>query len=104
MAKTLTTLLAALWLTATLAACASASLYCTSPVASTVWTAGRSQTISWTDDKAPPRLAAYGALDIELLSGADDENPVATLARGVDASARSCSAWVSPAWGPNGSD
>ena len=48
-----------------------AGIYGTSPVASTVWTAGRSESVKWTDDKSHPKLSQLGPLDIRLYSGAD---------------------------------
>ena len=49
----------------------SAGLYGTSPEATTVWTAGRSQKVTWTDDKSSPRLSKLASIDIELYSGDD---------------------------------
>lgn len=49
----------------------SAGLYGTSPEATTVWTAGRSQKVTWTDDKSSPRLSKLTSIDIELYSGDD---------------------------------
>ena len=51
----------------------SAGLYGTTPVASTVWSAGRSQTVTWTDDKSVPHLEQLGPIDIELFSGESDD-------------------------------
>jgi hypothetical protein len=48
-----------------------AGIYGTSPVANTVWTAGRSESIIWTDDKSNPKLSKLGPMDIELYSGVD---------------------------------
>lgn len=73
MSKLLTTFLATACIIISLATTVSAGLYGTSPVATTVWDAGRSQTVTWTDDRSAPHLAQLGPVDIELLSGADDE-------------------------------
>lgn len=48
-----------------------AGLYGTSPVANTVWTAGRSESVTWIDDKFHPHLDQLGPLNIALYSGTD---------------------------------
>lgn len=48
-----------------------AGIYGTSPVANTVWTAGRMYSVTWTDDKNQPKLDKLGPLSIELYSGTD---------------------------------
>ena len=48
-----------------------AGLYGTEPVANTVWTAGRSESVSWVDDRSRPHLDKLGLLDIALYSGND---------------------------------
>lgn len=48
-----------------------AGIYGTSPVANTVWTAGRMYSVTWTDDKTQPKLDKLGPLSIELYSGTD---------------------------------
>lgn len=58
-----------------LAVSVSAGLYGTAPVASTVWSAGRSQTVTWIDDKSAPHLGQLGPMDIELLNGDDVSVP-----------------------------
>ncbi|KAI0087241.1 hypothetical protein BDY19DRAFT_956916 [Irpex rosettiformis] len=78
------------------------NIYGTSPIANTVWTAGRSETVEWIDDKTSPRLSRLGPVDVELYSS--DDNLVATLAQGIDAEDKSFSAWISPSWGYDGSD
>lgn len=52
-----------------LARVVSAGIYGTAPVASTVWSAGRSERVSWTDDRTAPRLNDMGDVSIELLTG-----------------------------------
>lgn len=44
----------------------SASLYPTNPISRTVWSAGRSENISWIDDGKYPYLNDMGVLNIEL--------------------------------------
>ncbi|KAI0700337.1 hypothetical protein BC835DRAFT_1328467 [Cytidiella melzeri] len=86
-------------------ACAStalAGIYGTSPVANSVWTAGRSESVTWTDDKSQPKLSKLGKIDVQLYSGTD--TLVATLAEDVDADSKSVSTWISPSWGHDGSD
>ncbi|KAI0079796.1 hypothetical protein K474DRAFT_1638964 [Panus rudis PR-1116 ss-1] len=78
------------------------ALYATSPISSTVWSASRSQVITWTDDAEHPTLAELGKLDIELFVGKDKH--VATLGRGVHPEEKHFKTKVDPAWGHNGSD
>ena len=47
------------------------NIYGTSPVADTVWTAGRSETVKWMDDKTHPKLSKLGPVDVELYTGDD---------------------------------
>ena len=63
--------LATVYLLAAFTVSVSAGLYGTYPVANTVWSAGRSQTITWMDDKSSPHLKDLGLLDIHLMSGGD---------------------------------
>ena len=51
---------------ALLFASASARLYGTSPVASTVWSGGQAEHVTWVDDNREPRLSKLGKMDIEL--------------------------------------
>jgi len=48
---------------------AAATIYVTSPVASTVCTAGQSCLVSWNDDGATPALGTIGACSIDLCTG-----------------------------------
>ncbi|PSR71475.1 hypothetical protein PHLCEN_2v12640 [Hermanssonia centrifuga] len=49
----------------------SAGIYGTSPIASTVWSAGSSEFVTWMDDKSVPRLADMGNINVELFGGDD---------------------------------
>ena len=51
------------------AAPALATVYVTSPVASTSWAAGQSQTISWQDDGASPSLSEFGTAKVGIYVG-----------------------------------
>lgn len=54
--------------------CASAVLagfYGTSPEANTVWTAGRTEVVTWMDNKSEPKLSKLGPVDVKLYSGTD---------------------------------
>lgn len=97
----------------------SAGLYATAPIASTVWSAGSSQTVTWTDDKSTPHLGQLGLINIELLSDDDVsylrvflfllaltyvQTPVAMLAQNVDPTSKSQNVSISSAWGHNGSN
>lgn len=42
------------------------SLYPTYPIKDTVWTAGRTECVTWIDDGPAPKLQELGRLDIEL--------------------------------------
>lgn len=57
----------------------SAGLFGTSPVATTVWSAGRSHPVTWTDDKSSPHLKQLGSMDIMLYSGDDVSQLASTL-------------------------
>ena len=57
------------WFLSCLLGLASAGIFGTSPVASTVWSAGRSERVTWVDDKRAPSLENMGKLDIDLLTG-----------------------------------
>jgi len=81
---------------------ATAGLYPTRPIASTVFSAGRMSTITWINDDTQPSLSQMGTVRIDLFSG--DDNYVATLAQNVEPTRRSKSVWISPTLGPNGSD
>ncbi|KAH9925794.1 uncharacterized protein B0H18DRAFT_1008394, partial [Fomitopsis serialis] len=81
---------------------ATAGLYPTRPIASTVLSAGRMSTITWINDDTQPSLSQMGPVRIDLFSG--DDNYVATLAQNVEPTRRSKSVWISPTLGPNGSD
>jgi len=50
-------------------AAASASVYITSPVAGTVFTAGQNSTISWKDDGNSPSLQQFGPSKVSVYVG-----------------------------------
>jgi len=52
-----------------LASSVSATVFTTSPVASTSWTAGTQQTISWQDDGSAPSLKDFGVSKISIYAG-----------------------------------
>ncbi|PCH37198.1 hypothetical protein WOLCODRAFT_167375 [Wolfiporia cocos MD-104 SS10] len=83
-------------------ASAAAGLYGTRPVASTVLSAGRFSTVTWINDNSRPSLSEMGPVRIDLYVGGD--TLVATLAENVEPTRRHHSVWISPTWGPNGSD
>src|SRR6202035_1886253 len=47
----------------------SAALYPTRPVASTVFTTGQSEDVTWRDDRMKPHLWDLGPMDIDLFTG-----------------------------------
>ncbi|KAI0080399.1 hypothetical protein K474DRAFT_1672632 [Panus rudis PR-1116 ss-1] len=72
---------------AALAHTASATVFITSPVASTNWAAGQQQTLSWQDDGASPSLKDFGPAKVSLAVGnAIQQTPVQVIAEGVDVS------------------
>ncbi|CAL1710977.1 unnamed protein product [Somion occarium] len=79
-----------------------ATLYGTAPIASTVWSADHTETITWVDDGRHPPMSKMGKMDIELYVG--QNNHVVTLASHVDPGSESHKLKVSPKWGHNGSD
>lgn len=50
----------------TLIASVSGSLYPTFPIASTTWSGGRTECVTWIDDGSPPHLQDLGRMDLEL--------------------------------------
>ncbi|KAI0363980.1 hypothetical protein BV20DRAFT_957199 [Pilatotrama ljubarskyi] len=50
-----------------------ANLFITSPVGSTTWAAGQSQTISWKDDGASPSLAQLGPCKVSVYVGSQTQ-------------------------------
>ena len=46
-----------------------ATIYVTSPVASTSWTAGTQQTITWEDDGTSPSLSDFGTASVGVYVG-----------------------------------
>jgi len=79
-----------------------AALYGTRPIANTVLSAGRMSSITWINDNQRPSLREMGPMKVDLYVGGDTY--VATLAENVDPTSRSQKVWISPTWGPNGSD
>ncbi|KAI0795003.1 hypothetical protein C8Q75DRAFT_748511 [Abortiporus biennis] len=79
----------------------SGALYPTRPVASTVWSAGHSQSVTWLNDKHKPSIRDMGYLDIKLYA---EDTYVATLAKSVDPRDRYTEVFISPDWSHNGSD
>jgi len=85
-----------------LAAGALGNIYPTRPVANTVFSAGRTNSVTWINDGARPPLQQLGPMSIELYVGGDRH--VATLASNVEPTKRSQKIWISPTLGHNGSD
>ncbi|KZT02851.1 uncharacterized protein LAESUDRAFT_762503 [Laetiporus sulphureus 93-53] len=78
-----------------------AGLYGTRPIANTVLSAGRLSTVTWINDNTKPSLTEMGPVRIDLYY---QDNYVATVADNVDPLSRHQKVWISPTWGPNGSD
>ncbi|CCM01780.1 uncharacterized protein FIBRA_03847 [Fibroporia radiculosa] len=78
------------------------SVYPTRPIAKTVMGAGRLSSVTWINDKTWPSLSEMGPMKIDLYL--EDDTFVATLAKNVDPTRRSQKIWISPTWGPNGSE
>ena len=57
-----------------LACYVSAGIFGTSPIASTVWSAGRTEMITWIDDSSKPRLKNMNNVDIQLFAPDDYVN------------------------------
>ncbi|KAI0765010.1 hypothetical protein C8Q74DRAFT_1370886 [Fomes fomentarius] len=78
-----------------------ASIYGVYPIANTVLSAGRLNTVRWIDDGTRPSIRNMGKVTIDLYVG---ESYIATLADLVDPRDLSTDVWISPSWRHNGSD
>jgi hypothetical protein len=73
-----------------LAASALANVFITSPVASTIFTAGQQATISWQDDGTSPNLTSFGASLVGIYTGnANQQTLLQTVNTSVDVSTTS---------------
>ncbi|RDX54434.1 hypothetical protein OH76DRAFT_1397729 [Lentinus brumalis] len=79
----------------------SANIYPTTPYSSTVFNAGRMNTVEWMDDGMNPSVQDMGPLKIDLYSS---ETYITTLDELVDPTRLSQAVWISPSWMHNGSD
>ncbi|GBE84629.1 predicted protein [Sparassis crispa] len=93
-----TRILSALLLVASVAA----NIYPTRPIANTIFSAGRSSSVTWINDRSHPSVQDMGPISIELYVAGDTH--VATLSKNVQPTSRSNKVWISPTWGHNGSD
>ncbi|TBU38982.1 hypothetical protein BD309DRAFT_970729 [Dichomitus squalens] len=67
-----------------------ATIYVTSPTASSQWTAGQQQTISWQDDGQSPSLANFGPSKVSVYVGNQiQQTPVQVITQSVDVSTTS---------------
>jgi len=89
-----------------LSASAFATVFTTSPVASTTWQAGVSQTVAWQEstDGAKPTLEEFGPARISIYVGnAQQQTPLQTIGSSVDVSKNGSISFVpDPRIGPNG--
>ncbi|KAI0718604.1 hypothetical protein C8T65DRAFT_570394 [Cerioporus squamosus] len=64
-----------------------ATIFTTSPVGSTSWTAGQQQTISWQDDGTAPALADFGLAKVSVYVGnVNQQTMVQSISDSVDVS------------------
>ncbi|TFK53051.1 hypothetical protein OE88DRAFT_1656856 [Heliocybe sulcata] len=91
---------------AALASSASATVFTTSPVASTSWAAGQQATVSWQDDGSKPSLQDFGASKVSIYVGnAQQQTMLQSIATNVDVSTTSSIVFTPDASiGPNGGD
>ncbi|THH31850.1 hypothetical protein EUX98_g2355 [Antrodiella citrinella] len=92
-----------------LAICAqsvSAALFMTSPVASSSWAGGQSQTISWEDDGNVPTLASFGPALVTIAVGSQQQQTeLQTVVANVNTATTSSVVFTPLAnIGPNGAD
>ncbi|EPQ51813.1 hypothetical protein GLOTRDRAFT_48439 [Gloeophyllum trabeum ATCC 11539] len=91
---------------AALAPSALATVYTTSPVGGTTWTAGQQATISWQDDGSQPSLASFGASKVSIYVGnAIQQTMLQPITGNVDVSTTSSIVFTPDgSIGPDGSD
>ncbi|THH18887.1 hypothetical protein EW146_g2179 [Bondarzewia mesenterica] len=83
-----------------------ATVFTTSPVATTSWAAGQSVTVSWQDDNTSPTIASFGAATIGVYAGSVQQQTLLQLiSSSVDVSTTS-SVQFTPdgSIGPNSGD
>ncbi|RPD61560.1 hypothetical protein L226DRAFT_534238 [Lentinus tigrinus ALCF2SS1-7] len=67
-----------------------ATIYTTSPVGTTAWTAGQQQTISWQDDGSSPSLADFGNAKVSVYVGnAQQQTMVQSISDSVNVASTS---------------
>ncbi|ETW77355.1 hypothetical protein HETIRDRAFT_147901 [Heterobasidion irregulare TC 32-1] len=83
-----------------------ATVFTTSPVASTSWAAGQPVTVSWQDDGSAPTLASFGAASVGIYAGSVQQQTLLQLiVASVDVSTTSSVQFTPDATiGPNGSE
>ncbi|OCH92787.1 hypothetical protein OBBRIDRAFT_886026 [Obba rivulosa] len=89
---------------AVLAQSACATIFITSPVASTSWTAGQQQNINWMDDGTVPSLATFGPASVGVYIGTVNQQiMVQEIVSSVDVSTTSSIAFTpDPTMGSDG--
>jgi len=80
-----------------------ATVFVTSPTASTSWPAGQQATVTWQDDGNTPTLKSFGPSSIGLYAGSQQQQTLLQMiGTNVDVSAVSSATWQpDPTVGPN---
>lgn len=89
-----------------LSASAFATVFVTSPVASTTFTGGKSATVSWQDDGKQPTLQSFGPAIVSIYAGnSQQQTLLQTISPSVDVSSTQAVVFTpDPSIGPNGNE
>jgi hypothetical protein len=89
-----------------LSASAFATVFVTSPVASTTFTGGKSATVSWQDDGKQPTLQSFGPAIVSIYAGnSQQQTLLQTITPSVDVSGTQAVVFTpDPSIGPNGNE